>query len=528
VANQLPLDFPDLISYIEREIETEKWITVYSQGGFYSILAPNTVVPKLVQDCSWDTHMDSGYPNVEDWRAGNQEYARHGGSLGLEPLVVFWEYHGIKESFFELAEEFRIFYNLWFDHRTNQYLAILADGTEHVVARITKTACSVRGDCLREFLAAKRFTLVIYFDEVRRSTEKLESLGLSKRNDVFSDSKWHYCLDIGSDERSSKYNSIGRLCGKRFISASRDYRSSFDKDLWGDYLEFIIGTDANGQPIVCSCDPDKLQNLFGANPNAHHYLTPVFFERGVLGKYLDDTEKYTVTDGDIACGSLWSLRIDNNHPDFIVVYLGDLGKYLPSSERHYWRSFNVAHEGTVSPVTFKRSILAQFTDPQIPDLALKQKLTIFTERWTAKFGWPLFKPLNDEDSHNIDSLTIPLHDNHKSFDEQVLSLSKCLIESLNVVELRKLIKVESSSASISIFEQFLNANSVKNTSDLISFLRNLQDLRDGASHRKGNKYLRGAAYFSIDDRGFTKAFEYILEQAIHLIDTLSSHFLNRR
>ena len=51
------------------------------------------------------------------------------------------------------------------------------------------------------------------------------------------------------------------------------------------YETFIIGTDDVGNTIEFTCDSDALANYFGANPQAPHFLTPVFFKRAVLEKY---------------------------------------------------------------------------------------------------------------------------------------------------------------------------------------------------------------------------------------------------
>jgi hypothetical protein len=43
-------------------------------------------------------------------------------------------------------------------------------------------------------------------------------------------------------------------------------------------------------------------------------LTPVFFRRAVLAKYLAEPERYEVGDGGLRCSGFWSLRMDNDHP----------------------------------------------------------------------------------------------------------------------------------------------------------------------------------------------------------------------
>ena len=71
------------------------------------------------------------------------------------------------------------------------------------------------------------------------------------------------------------------------------------------YVDFIIGIDENGKEIRHTCNPKELNNYFGANPTAPHYLTPVYFDSAVLNKYYSKPEIYKVGDGIIRCGVLW-------------------------------------------------------------------------------------------------------------------------------------------------------------------------------------------------------------------------------
>jgi hypothetical protein len=47
--------------------------------------------------------------------------------------------------------------------------------------------------------------------------------------------------------------------------------------------------------------------------------------------------------------------------------------------------------------------------------------------------------LGRKDKHNFDSLRIPLGDNQLEFDQQVIALTKIIIDSLNEAEIEKLI-----------------------------------------------------------------------------------------
>lgn len=66
-----------------------------------------------------------------------------------------------------------------------------------------------------------------------------------------------------------------------------------------------------------------------------------FSTKEVLKKYYDKPQKYKVEDNYIRCGNLWGLRIDNNHKDYVIVFLGDLGSHLSQNEQLYWRHFNI-------------------------------------------------------------------------------------------------------------------------------------------------------------------------------------------
>lgn len=50
--------------------------------------------------------------------------------------------------------------------------------------------------------------------------------------------------------------------------------------------------DDDGNEISHTCNPKKLSNYFGANPDAPYYLTPVLFDASVLGKDFLKSDMY--------------------------------------------------------------------------------------------------------------------------------------------------------------------------------------------------------------------------------------------
>ena len=254
------------------------------------------------------------------------------------------------------------------------------------------------------------------------------------------------------------------------------------------------------------------------------------FRAEVLAKYYSHPDRYSVEDGYLRAGSLWGLKMDNDHTDRVVVFLGDLGRDLPAAERDYWRSFNIPPEGPpLSKTAFTRSIRGWFADPARPDLAFKSFFPYFCEKWREKFGWDLFLPLAKDDVHHLISLRIPVHNDQSEFDAQVQSLTKVLIDSLNEAELGKGLSLPEEAKGISKFKAFLEAKNVKEGNTTISFLRNLQTLRStGVSHRKGTNYIKIAKVFDLENKEFKEVAADLFIAAQKMLRTLGTELLPKQ
>ncbi|MBI4650152.1 hypothetical protein HY745_02485 [Candidatus Desantisbacteria bacterium] len=138
----------------------------------------------------------------------------------------------------------------------------------------------------------------------------------------------------------------------------------------------------------------------------------------------------------------------------------------------------------------------------------------------------MFNPLNKADEHHFKSLRIPLTNNQKEFDEQVGSLVKIIIDSLNEKEIEKGVEITKAGLKgIDKLEAFLIKHNMDFT-QVSGFLRDLQDLRSsGTAHLKGEKYKKIAKKFLIGEKSFQDIFDDILIQSIHILDILEIHFL---
>lgn len=516
---------------------TEPWVTVYFDKvtedenlGVFSALIPNTYVETSLSRISWDLRIQGGYPGcVVSYNQGSKEevtYLRFGNSDEIEPFVIHRSFDGIRESYNEILEEFRHFHRLYHDFERNQLLKFDERGDETVVAKIETNKVEVRLKEVRQFLAIKEMHLAIYFD-LKRFSQLLPDdfpVKLKHKDDL---TFYELCADFSP---GGKHKSFSYLLGKKLItpfSLDRCGMWPFDESEEEDYIDFIIGQDENGDSVKYSCSPDGLANYFGANPESPNYLTPVFFRREVLTKYYAHPERYSVQDGFLRCQGLWGLNLDNNHHEYIIVFLGDLGRDLPSDEQMYWRSYNVLPEGKISKANFKRSFLAEFTEPEQIDLIFKDRFDRFSKNWKMIMGWSLFLKLAEADHHLFEALHIPLTNSQAEFDSQILALTKLMIDSLNEGEVVKATPGgNTETKGISKLEQFLKAHQYPNHQQLIQFLRNLQSLRSSSvAHRKGDNYKKIAKTLGLKESNRADVLKKILVDATDFLLSLEGHFL---
>ena len=225
--------------------------------------------------------------------------------------------------------------------------------------------------------------------------------------------------------------------------------------------------------------------------------------------------------------------MDNNHKNYIVVYLEDLGKELPCEEQQHWKNYNIVCDGTISDAKFKRDFLGLFADAEISDLKFKSNFSYFQKQWYNKFGWYLFLPLNSDDEYNFNNIHIPIANTQDEFDHLVLSLVKTIIDSINEKEIKKLLKdtLDKKSGkelkgSISKLERWFEESNLIDFVEHIDFLRNLQNLRSsGTGHRKGSNYDKISKEFNLDSESYANVFDSILEKTNMFLSYLTNNFL---
>ena len=303
--------------------------------------------------------------------------------------------------------------------------------------RSAPRACVCARKYLRQFQAGRQLDLVlrvsslVYVDDPDEVAQLGEVAPPSDRDDM------RLSVHV-SDEVHGRKRPSSHLLGRKVLKAPPRAKAGvwpFDKRK-GTFYEFIIGENTDGEPAMHTCDPERLNNYFGKNPGAPHYLTPVYFRREVLKRYYEQPEKYSIEDGYVYCRGLWRLQLDNDHPEHVMVFLGDLGR-LHESERSYWRTFNVAPTGDPSRTLITRAFRGECADPEASDLRFKSAYGRFNTKWRERFGWALFKEPEPDDAHVLQRLRVPLDESQPEFENQVMGLAKVLVDALNENEIQK-------------------------------------------------------------------------------------------
>lgn len=325
------------------------------------------------------------------------------------------------------------------------------------------------------------------------------------------------------------FETFSRLLGKVVLAPPPQKHAGvwpFNEEKGEKDVTFIVGVDSIGNEVESTSNPEKLADYFGANPKAYHYLTPVYFRREVLQRYFSEPARYRVADGQLSCLSRWSCRIDNDLDSHVVVFLGDLGRDLPYEERLHWRAHNVPPERGVSETNWRRSFLGQVADAKAADLVFRREYESFAPAWEATQGWPLFLPLSSEDAHLLRTIRVPVSNAQSEFDEQVITLTKLLVDSLNESELKKrVINLDERAKGLGKLAAFLDETGFQQRERAVEFLKNLQNLRStGSAHRKGRNYQKIIEKLGIQLGKKGSAFEKLLRMAADVLRALRAHY----
>ena len=447
-------------------------------------------------------------------------YDRFGNSAGIEPLVINRLFYGLKKAQIEILEDFRLLFNLYYDATVDKYVClkdncIVIETDEHGFVYFNRKF-------LRRYLAARSFVLVM---DLATSVDGGVGWDENRELKEFNESTAEYQIRYGVSTIADKKIPFSYITAKKLLRGCNIKECGVSPFLpEKEYEEFILGLDENDNNVMHTCNPEKLNDYYGKNPSAPLYLTPVYFRRGVLGKYYAEPSRYKVEDSRIVCGDLWDLPIDNQLGDLVSAYLGDLGMCLDKTEQTYWKGFNIASDRGLSHTKILRDICAEFAPPEAPDLVFRNKYERVNSKYEAQLGWPLFRPLHDNDTYCLTLLRIPLSEDVNELDNNVLYLTKSIIDSLNERQLERFISDENKpTQGIAKLESFLKSMVCFDYEEHMEFLRGLQSLRSkSVAHIKGSSYQKAKARLGIETLPYSEAFSLLLRKATVFLEYMQA------
>ena len=213
--------FEDFIELVTDRHGEENWVTVYQQdpinngdhdGGMYCALVSKDTTEKAMQQTSWDLMKGSGGPgfctSYENGESTTSYYTNS--DEGFLRLVLNRNFHGRKDDYIEILEEFNLFHNLYYDKKTGYYLSFDDSGSEVEVVRFEDKEVKIRRRFLQSFMAARQMNLLLYFELTRHFT-KATAYSADESN-----SNLTYTIYSG-DSYSDGYTSFSRIHGKKLI-----------------------------------------------------------------------------------------------------------------------------------------------------------------------------------------------------------------------------------------------------------------------------------------------------------------------
>jgi len=434
---------------------------------------------------------------------------------GIEPFL-FYKHFSFNEGddhYIDISEEFVLYFKLYErgkDKQNRIFYYVDDYGELDEVIVVKPEQIRVRIKYLKEYITIRDMYFVVCFDYMRLTSDIPKDWQVTFKDELIKNDYSTYSHLIRNI--SGEFQSW--IMGKVFIGPNSVKTTHFDPKY--EYESFITGYDEEGNLLYENCNAERID------------FKTTFFKKEVLDKYYNNPSKYQV-DGFSVNSKFFTLKCDNNIPDYVPVFLSDL-KILSHTEQLHWKQYNIPPKAGmgISSTYYRTMIEGNWAEqPDTIDLFFKEKYKEFNKKWEQKFGWKLYKPLAKQDEHSFTALHCISSNNIKAFCEQTLTVVKLTIDRLNERELIKDIEVPERTKGIGKFEKFMEHHGF-HVSDMFIFLRHLQNLRSGLiahSFSETNKDCKKAMeYFGLSDSNYKKVFEDILVKSIFTLNTLEKSF----
>jgi len=518
----------DWIDYLQTRITDSEYVPCYDARDYedsatspalFSAVVPVEMKSSILANEGWDIHFTDHMPGFNGSLSHHSpppHYSRFCRRDGVEPLVVHRSFHGMREPFAEILEEFRLFHNLYpvLDDKVNKYMKLSHDGEEEVVAYSESDRVSIRQHHIKQYLPCKRACLVVYFDirEYYAQSMSEEEQHANHRHvvsEVLVLKQWAGNIPVTDGHRSYRM-----IMGARLIDGYSIERCGlwpYDEAEEEGEIAFVLHFDQDGNEVTAVCRGEKV--ITGQD-----YLTPVYFQQSVLDKYYDKPEIFSVSDGHLSCGYLWGMPIDNDRADVVSAYLGDLCKCLSYREKLHWLRHNVASKAGLSGTRFKRDFLVQAVNASRVDHCFKRELVSYHRRQQA-CRKKVYAALRKPDELLLKSIRIPSAETRDDASDVLLTTCILLVDLINP---RALATYEGD-GTIDRLEELFKCSSMEGWEEHVMFLRKLQRLRSkGKAHRPSSQFEKLMREY-LDTQSYRSAVAGMLAKAVSYLQYMTEH-----
>jgi hypothetical protein len=272
---------------------------------------------------------------------------------------------------------------------------------------------------LEQHMAATKKVMLINFDSTLHTS--FESFSYQKEHVFYHDDNGLYMRYAISPTMS--YFRGSQIISPRFNALEMGAAILAEQQSPKNYVSFITQDFKNCCITDVSCSPKSLASYFEPKSDLPFQTSPVFFKADVLDKYKADPVKYSISARSITCRNSWHLKsFDINDAGQVHTFIGDMG-HLPFSEQLYWKSFNEAPRGQISKRSYENDFLGVYSSEIEPLDELKRILRAIDLQ-----SLPWFRI---HDTTLIDQIHYPLTTSLKTWTDVLITMAKCIVESLN-------------------------------------------------------------------------------------------------
>lgn len=487
--------FNDYIDYY-KNIAKHDWITLFQDNElknyendiftFCALLDVKNLSQEYLDKFDWGFATDSfGKSTFGEYYSQNSKelFFADGESYDEFQYLIALRYFDKYDRSIEINPKLVWYYNL-----VKSKDGYVHPKTDEIIIKVTKNEIQIRKDYLRDFLCAYQKVCVVVFDH-RRFFNKDDNTEF--RNCNYNGEHYYLNLNISSARAfNENYDSYSCIIGKAIINPYRNPRHEDYKYFAEDkeFEKFIVDYDEEDDEVIeFTCNEKELANYFGANPNAPHFLTPIYFTLKVLDKYNNDPRNYTITDSQITYLSEWSLPFSKNSDNAVVVWLGDLGR-IPYEEQKYWKAFNIKKKGDIEKKFFDRQINNKWTTASRIESRLVPGINRLNSIVNEKYGGVIFNVLSEADNEIYNTFMIPTNLSIPEYQSFLMKLSKLTAESINVKLIKRVMGDDfpTKLGSVLLLGEFLEYVKIDINKAICASIKKAYDSRNKLAGHKGS------------------------------------------